>query len=123
MKKYVQHKTDKTVGYLINGGKFYGHIASGGRAWMYDVAWVDGTYHSVLCSDAIVLPSIVCLFIERDGDTPEAAQQQYKQLLDEANDLVSSGGDYDDMTAVLAEYGLDADYLENVVGMLSGMTA
>jgi len=60
--------------------------------------------------------------LQRKNDfSPEEAEDAVAELLAEAELIVMGNGNYDDMTELLADYGLDADYEFAVLTALAGM--
>lgn len=55
---------------------------------------------------------IVKVFMERDGMSKNEAVEEYESLRNQVHEILESGGDYDDVEALLAyDYELEMDYV------------
>ena len=58
---------------------------------------------------------IIKLFMDRDGDSLEDAKDNYRNLKEGIDDIISAGGSYDDVVDELSMFGLEPDYLEMII--------
>lgn len=59
---------------------------------------------------------IVKIFMERDGMSKNEAIEEYESLRNQVHEILGSGGDYDDVEALLAyDYELEMDYVMDLI--------
>ena len=121
----VKRKSDNMVG-TVTQDSFNSSVGM-----MWDVLWDDGLHAPIPCCDCAIMgvsvsmKKIVKLFMDRDKDSLWVAVDQTVQLLEEANYLLIDAtklfSSYEDLCSLLREYGLDEDYVENVINAMNAM--
>lgn len=61
------------------------------------------------------MPSVIRIFMERDGMTKKEAVAYYKGLREEIMEAINSGGGYSEVEDILLGEGLEMDYIMDFI--------
>ena len=61
------------------------------------------------------MPSVIRIFMERDGMTKKEAVAYYKELREEIMEAINSGGGYSEVEDILLGEGLEMDYIMDFI--------
>lgn len=61
------------------------------------------------------MPSVIRIFMKRDGMTKEEAVAYYKELRNEIMEAINNGGGYSDVEDILLGEGLEMDYIMDFI--------
>ena len=61
------------------------------------------------------MPSVIRIFMERDGMTKKEAVAYYKELREEIMEAINGGGGYSEVEDILLGEGLEMDYIMDFI--------